>query len=463
MKIRYDYSDVPTIQSFSESDAQVRALMGPFGSGKSSGCVVEMISRANDQYAGQDGIKRSRWAAIRNTYSQLEDTTLKTVMDWLPPEHFGTYNSSEHTYHVKGFDGVELEIMFRALDRPDHVKKLLSLELTGAWGNEARELPYVVIKSLLGRTGRYPAQKDGGCKWHGLILDTNPPDVDSWFYKLFEVDKPDNTAIFKQPGGLSHNAENLSNLIEGYYQSQYELNKGDPEWVKVYVNGEYGFVVDGLLVYPEYRDSIHCKEVNAVDGITIIRGWDFGLTPACEMAQQLPNGRVIAIDELISEDVSKYIIGVDAFSDALLDYCGKEYRGFNFVDVADPAGIKREDRDAKSCFDMLRSKGINVQPAQQSPKIRIESVKKPLRMLIDGEPGLIVSPKCKKLRKGFMGGYQYRRMLTRGEKYENKPDKNEYSHPHDAFQYLCSSLFSGSLEQKATMEKFSYEALYANY
>lgn len=458
MKIRYDYADVPTIQAFSESDAQVRALMGPFGSGKSSGCVVEMITRANNQFVSPDGIKRSRWAAIRNTYSQLEDTTLKTVMDWLPPQHFGTYNSSEHTYHVKGFEGVELEIMFRALDRPDHVKKLLSLELTGAWGNEARELPYVVIKSLLGRTGRYPAQKDGGCKWHGLILDTNPPDVDSWFYKLFETDKPENCAIFKQPGGLSENAENLSNLIDGYYQSQYELNKGDPEWVKVYVHGEYGFVIDGKPVYPEYKDQVHCKEVEAAKGIIIKRGWDFGLTPSCIMVQQFADGRICAIDELVSEDM-----GIERFGDVVLDYCGKEYGSFTFEDVGDPAGMAKAQTDERSCFDILRGKGINIQPGQQSPKIRIESVKKPLTMLIDGNPGLLVSPKCKTLRKGFQGGYQYRRLQVSGDRYTDKPDKNQYSHIHDAMQYVCSSLFSGSLEQKATMEKFNYREIYANY
>lgn len=84
-------------------------------------------------------------------------------------------------------------------------------------------------------------------------------------------------------------------------------------------------------------------------------------------------------------------------------------------------------------------------------------------MLIDGNPGLLVSPKCKTLRKGFQGGYQYRRLQVSGDRYTDKPDKNQYSHIHDAMQYVCSSLFSGSLEQKATMEKFNYREIYANY
>jgi hypothetical protein len=29
----------------------------------------------------------------------------------------------------------------------------------------------------------------------------------------------------------------------------------DPDWAKVYVHGEYGYVRDGKPVYPEFRDS----------------------------------------------------------------------------------------------------------------------------------------------------------------------------------------------------------------
>jgi hypothetical protein len=74
---------------------------------------------------------------------------------------------------------VESEILFRALDRPEHVSNLLSLELTGAWVNEAREIPWAVIKALQGRVGRFPAVRDGGCVDPGLILDANPPDDDA--------------------------------------------------------------------------------------------------------------------------------------------------------------------------------------------------------------------------------------------------------------------------------------------
>ena len=141
MQIKYSYRDVPTVLKFAESNAFVRGLMGPFGSGKSSGCVVEIINRAHQQTPGPDGIRRTRFAVVRNTYQQLRDTTIKTFFDWLPESLFGTYKKAEHTYTITGFEGVHCEVIFRALDRPEQISNLLSLELTAAWVNEAREVP----------------------------------------------------------------------------------------------------------------------------------------------------------------------------------------------------------------------------------------------------------------------------------------------------------------------------------
>jgi hypothetical protein len=41
------------------------------------------------------------------------------------------------------------------------------------------------------------------------------------------------------------------------------------------------------------------------------------------------------------------------------------------------------------------------------------------------------------VRKGFNGGYRYRKLqVSGGERYSDEPEKNKYSHPHDALQYL---------------------------
>jgi hypothetical protein len=186
MDIRFSYRDSPTIKAFSDCDAFIRGLMGPFGSGKSSACVVEILARAMAQQRAPDGVRRSRWAVIRNTFPQLKDTAIKTFHDWLPPRQFGEHRVTDHRYLITAFEDAHIEVLFRALDRPDDMANLLSLELTGAWVNEAREIPWPIIEALQSRVGRYPSRRDGGPTWHGIIMDTNPPDVDSKWYRFFE-------------------------------------------------------------------------------------------------------------------------------------------------------------------------------------------------------------------------------------------------------------------------------------
>lgn len=72
-------------RAFMHSTAFFRGLMGPFGSGKSTVCVMEILKRAKAQKPGPDGIRRSRWAVIRNTYPELKTTTIKTWHQWVPP------------------------------------------------------------------------------------------------------------------------------------------------------------------------------------------------------------------------------------------------------------------------------------------------------------------------------------------------------------------------------------------
>jgi hypothetical protein len=447
-EITYDYGPVPTIEAFSRSKAFIRGLMGPFGSGKSSGCVMELVQLAAKQPA-VNGMRKSRFAVIRNTYRQLSDTSIRTWLDWLPDGEFGTYQKSDHAYQLRMplEDGtvVESEVLFRALDRPEHVSNLLSLELTAAWVNEAREIPQSVIKALLGRVGRYPAVRDGGCVDPGVILDTNPPDDDSWWYKLFEVDRPGNAQLFKQPSGRHAEAENLPNLPPGYYANL--ITGADPEFIRVYVDGLYGYVKEGKPVYPEYNDALHCSEnANPVPGVMIRRGWDFGLTPAVEFTQVLPDGRFIAFDELTATD-----LGISTFADEVLRRSLEAWKDFTFEDVGDPAGEQRSamtaDKDEKTCFDILQGKGIQIRGGDQNLTIRLESVRKPLNSLVNGKPQFQLHPRCVRLRKGFAGRYQYRRVKVAGsaERYHDEPEKNEYSHPHDALQYAATKSFAAAV------------------
>ncbi|HTT02271.1 MAG TPA: hypothetical protein VMG11_09320 [Steroidobacteraceae bacterium] len=418
----YSYAHVPTVRRFSQSRAFIRGLMGPFGSGKSSGCVIELVKWGKRQQL-INGKRRARFAVIRNTYPQLADTTIKTFLHWLPDGVFGRYNKADHTYALNNLDDLEVEILFRALDRQEHVANLLSLELTGAWCNEAREIPWAVIRALKGRVDRYPAREDGGAVDPGIIMDSNPPDDDSWWYRMFEEqaaedDEPVSAEIFKQPGGRSAEAENLPNLSARYYQNL--MAGADDDFIRVYVDGQYGYVKDGKPVFPGYNDNMHCTDVEPMKGVTIKRGWDFGLTPACVFTQVLPDGRWIVFEELCGDD-----IGIGSFADCVLELTAQRFPGYTFEDYGDPAGEQRSamtaDRAEKSCYDILRGKGIMIRGGEQNLTIRLESVRKPLNTLRDGKPQFQISPRCETLRKGFLGplpvpareGIRLRRALSR--------------------------------------------------
>ena len=68
-----DYKpDGETIKLFMKDDSFLRGLRGPVGSGKSVACCIEVLRRALLQKPNDDGIKKSRWAVIRNTKQQLK-------------------------------------------------------------------------------------------------------------------------------------------------------------------------------------------------------------------------------------------------------------------------------------------------------------------------------------------------------------------------------------------------------
>lgn len=421
----------PVSKAFMLDDSFVRGIMGPFGSGKSTVCVMEILRQAQLQRIGADGKKRSRWAVIRNTYPELRTTTIKTWHQWVPPQLGRWVDSGPPTHHIQEGD-LDLEVIFVSLDRPDDIAKLLGMELTGAWVDEAREVPKAVIDGLTGRVGRYPSAAMGGSNWSGIIMSTNPPDNDHWWYKLAEEIHPEGWRFFRQPGGMSPNAENREHLPPNYYERQ--IAGKDPDWVKVYVDGDYGFVRDGKPVYPEYRDHVHCREFELVHGLPIYIGIDFGLTPAATFAQKMPMGQWRIHSELVTEDM-----GAVRFAEVMRSVMHERYPGFSFANITgDPAGDIRAQTDETTPFQILKANGVAALPAPSNDFIkRRESVAVALNRMIDGEPGLIVHPNCKSLRKGMAGGYNYKRIQVSGEeRYRDVPDKNMYSHVAESLQYL---------------------------
>lgn len=421
----------PVVKDFLQNSSFVRLIQGPLGSGKSTACVLEILRRAKKQVKSPDGIRRTRWAVVRNSYPELKSTTMKTWGQWAPGKISGV---PPFTYWMET-DELSIEVLFLALDHPDDAKKVLSLEVTGVWINEAREIPKSIVDGLSGRVGRYPSVNEGGCTWSGIIMDTNPPDTSSWIYKMCEIEKPEGWAFFKQPSGVSEHAENIKNLPKNYYKRI--MSGKDEDWIKVYVHGEYGFLVEGNAVFSNFRDRFHVASeiIEPSPAFALQIGVDFGLTPAAIIGQKLSDGRWLILDELVATDC-----GIIRFAELLSSYIAENYPDFNVANCwGDPAGNARSQSDERTSLEIMNTHtGWKWRPAPSNDlTMRLEVVRNALNRVVDGNPGFLISPKCATLRKGMAGGYHYKLLKSGdGTQTHSEPNKNEYSHPCDALQYL---------------------------
>jgi hypothetical protein len=458
-----NYIASPTGAKFHACDKVVRGFLGPVGNGKSVTAINEMHRLAVLQEPNSSGIRKTKWAIVRNTYDMLETTTLQTFVQWIPPDVCGVTLKpmrGNMAYPLSDGTQVEAKFIFLALDRPDDVKKLLSLEVTGVFMNESRELPYAVVKGSRERIGRYPSEIDGyqdvykngsltykapreidsngnvalntdgtektkPCTRKALLMDTNPPEDDHWWYQLAEDghlrsnDSPEAKAAIKEIFGFFRGpspfikkgeeyldnpaAENIKFLPGGYKYYRDMLAGNTADHINVMVMGNYGTIKDGKPVYPQYNDRLHCPEkpIGILEDLPIGLGWDGGLTPSCIIGQQTKRGQLRVIAELVSEDM-----GVRQFArDIVKPFLQRNFYG---IDVAfsyiDPAGKGRGEAEAKSAMGILNddyiddnedgdiiqplSLGFETEPAPTNdPTKRIDAVNSYIIKLVDGEPG----------------------------------------------------------------------------
>lgn len=464
----------PVASAFMKSKAFVKGIRGPVGSGKSVTCCMELWRRCAAQKPDAGGVRRARAAVIRNTNPELKTTTIKTWTEWFRPERFGDVKMSPpYTHHMRvplpDNTVLDLEVIFLALDRDEDVKKLLSLELTIVFINEARELSKAIVDACTMRVGRYPRAEF--LVEPGVIMDTNAPSDDHWWPIMageapppewmgqderMMLVKPQDWQFFVQPGGMMEildehgslqgyqanpKAENTQNLWGDYYG---KIIKGKSRtWIKVYVLNRLASLFDGKPVYAMFKPETHIapQPLTPWPDAPIFIGIDFGRTPSACFDQLLPGGRCQTFHELVAQDM-----GAVRFAEVLrheIQLLGIGEHALRFV--GDPTGDYMGQSDDTTPMQMLQAAGIPCRPAETNdPIVRIEAVTSQLNQMVDGRPGYQVSPSCKTLIAGFEGGYQYKKLsVSRGDSYDDKPFKNRFSHVHDARQYAALEMGFG--------------------
>jgi hypothetical protein len=469
--------DGPTIEAFLDDYSFVTIIRGPWGSGKSVACITKLFEIASRQKAIR-GVRKTRWAVVRNTYAELRDTTIKTWLDWFPEDLYGDMVKQRpytHRIKVPGAPDakgkpttVEMEVIFVALDDENDRKKLLSLELTGVWVNEAREIIKPIIDDIIGRTGRYPSKRDGGHSWSGAIMDTNAPSETHWLPIMMgespapetmseeERDalvRPENWTYYVQPGALvpvkdslgkvvdfkpNPIAENIRNLTEGF--NYYMNRKGGKtrSWVLVNFCNELGQLVAGKPVWPAFDKHKHvsAKPILYDANYPLLVGIDStGRNPAAVLGQVM-RGRWTVLAELIGRDVTGEMFAPQLKTKVaqIAATAGISYERAICQFYRDPHQ-QRSETDDRTTDDVYRKYGIKLIPAPGGNGIatRIAVVE----AAFDYDH-IEISPGCTMLIAGCSGGYRYRKLQISGtEAYDDVPDKrNGFADVCDALQYM---------------------------
>lgn len=462
------YKVTPSGMKFHNSTKKLKAMCGPFGSGKSVMCAVELLYNAMRQPPGSDGVRYSRYAVVRRHYPDLKTTTRRTLM-MAYPRACGTIKESvpmEGTYRFTFRDAdtgelikVNMELILIAVDSSEEsLEKLRSMDLTGAWINEATEASYDVVTTLNERVGRFPAGEMGTAREPIILMDYNMPPYGHWLLSL-KKDHPDFMEFFEQPPAafyhgegedglpifeVNPNAENLEVLNAGgksYYQDQVDLHyaRGRYSLIKQMLCLIPGVDESGKPVYEENYDPAEhtIKSRKPHEGEVVIGIDTSGNNPAGVIAQEFA-GEWVVLDTVKGTGG-----GFEQFRDEyLLPLLRQKYPNQPVIAVCDPANAK-DAWTGVTPVERLLEVGITAFVAPtNSVTTRIEVSR---AMLNKRKGGIKVTESCEELVAALSGGYKFRKVGNNAgvELYSTTPIKDNFSHFADAFQYLCLYISGG--------------------
>lgn len=472
-----DYEAPPTCAAFASSNSFFRLIAGPVGSGKTTACIMELLRRAIEQAPGQDGLRYTRFAVVRQTLRQLRDTVLRDARVWL--QGLGEWKVSDNTFYLE-FANVRSEWLFIPLENPEEQSRLLSAQLTGAWISEGIESDFGIIAPIAGRMPRYPFGNRGAPTWYGIIIDTNFPQEDTPWWNFME-NPPANAQIFKQPSGLdppvfdvegeqTGGAENLNwlgqtadtlklpvnhplRLAQGrsYYERYLETFGENHPWVLRYVKAQYGADPSGEAVFGATFDrSFHVvPELDIIPGYPLIIGQDFGRNPWSLICQLDHRGRLLVLKEIeahncsIEKHVTENLIPVLRMPPFL---------GCKLFAVCDPSGAFGSQTTEETCVHIMRRLGVPTFPAPTNDiNPRLRAVESFLVRQTGGHAAILFSlTGCPKTIQAMGGSYRFKKRKSGA--LEVKPDKDQpegYSHVMDDLQYVCLVAGGGQVHEFA--------------
>lgn len=406
------YKPLPNQAMFHQSGSKFRAYIGGFGSGKTkAGCwdTIELLMES----PGNFGV------ICRNTYPELRDTTMRTFFEECPEELIKSTNKTEHS--VVFHNGSE--VIFRSLDDPNKFKSLNIGFFFIDEASDVKEEAFLILQSRL---------RNKNSKRLCGFITSNPSTTRHWMYKRFAENPSDDYHLIKAPTSENHH------LPEDYIESLRESY--DDDWIKRFLDGEFGFIAEGEAVYPEFKESIHVdKSLKYLSQFPVVRSWDFGIHHPAVIISQIIGDRLVILKEILGDNEL-----IEDFGKRVKSYCEKSYgkgRGEGglvaYEDFCDPAGNQKSDKNPKTSVEILRGMKIYARSRSQHILDGVQIVRMMLhKTQIDAKPSLLVHPSCTNVIEGLMGGYHYPQKYD-GTGEDPKPFKDGYyDHLQDCIRYL---------------------------
>ena len=458
----------PVMDAFLSARKPVECVMGPVGSGKTSGALIKPTLKLREQKPGLDGKRKRKVAVVRDTYVNLWKSTIPTWWKWMPPQGEGigwngaVGHPAQHriTVNMRGLGEMEIIYDFIAIGDRDPEDAMRGYEVTDWILDEADRLQERVLSYGLTRLGRYPeGANDLNC--HPAVhLICNAPEFDTWLADLITDTFVPGVDFFRQPPALvadgaggyvvNDKAENIHNVTRGYYQSQADaFRRGmmDEMEVRRMLLCEFGYSREGKPIYADnFRDGRHVAkhELEPDKGLKLVIGVDGGRSPAATFRQVMPNGQRRVLDEICC-DHGTSIRNFASLVNRKLAADWREWGPGNIVCGADPATFFGADKlQGESAWVEIfaAETGLRVRPGgdmKNSLTVRLDAINATLRGTTDGEqPLFLLSPRCRRLRKAMNGGYRWRRVQVAvggSLRWSEEPVKDDHSHVCDADQY----------------------------
>jgi len=417
----------PLQRAFIESRAKADLFSSRMGEGKSTALVWSCLYHTRHNPG-------AKWAIIRDTWENLQATTLKSFFEWFPPGIYGTWHATQKTFTWA--NGVaQGEVTFLGMDDPQDASKLMSRELAGiALDEPAPAVGSAGIDELIFDIGMSRLRQPG-MKWYAAKLAENNPDEAHWTYQKFVVNANENNYALWQPLA----PENIQNLPDDYYNSLRKLWGHRPDLIRRFVDGEFGFQAEGKAVTPQWNDRLHLSHsLNPVQGQPLVCCWDFGHNPTCIITQRTPLGYWNILDALVGDGIGV----VELIEDGVKPLLTERYKKMGLMHIGDPAGNEREQTSIhRNAVQYIRqSLGGTWRNGPVRTAHRVEPLRAVLTRTVGGR-GLVQVDKQRAgaIWMALRGGWHYhvsRTGITAGE-----PMKNIHSHPGDALAYGAAVLF----------------------